>query len=265
MQRTMDHSPREAIIVVAIDEESLKTYGQFPWERDVFVPFFDHVSRARAVLFDIMFNTDGKDRESDRRFAEALARHDNVILAASPVTETAVSRTLRAKAGELLPVHGVNPPIPAFAESADVGHIFRHADEDGVTRRVHLAVRAPEGVVYSAAYLAAERYGADAESFLRKPAKTKPFGAGPGGEMLIRFNAADKDFLTVPFHLVGETDSSMYHDAIVLVGVTATGEDTGATAVDKSMTLVYARTRAICMCAMPATSASATSTLRRAR
>lgn len=111
MQRTMDHSPREAIIVVAIDEESLKTYGQFPWERDVFVPFFDHVSRARAVLFDIMFSTDGKDRESDRRFAEALARHDNVILAASPVTETAVSRTLRAKAGELLPVHGVNPPF----------------------------------------------------------------------------------------------------------------------------------------------------------
>jgi adenylate cyclase len=245
MRRTMDHSPHESIIVVAIDEESLRQYGQFPWERDAFVPFLDHVSRAKAVMFDIMFNTDGKDKESDRRFAEALARHDNVILAASLVTETAVSRTLRAKAGELLPVHGVNRPIPAFAEAADVGHIFRFADEDGVTRRMHLAVRAPEGVIHSVAYLAAERLGANVQAFLDKPAKTKQFGASPGGEMLIRFNGYDRDFLTVPFHLVGETDPAMYEDAVVLVGVTAAGEDTGPTAVDKSMTLVYAHANII--------------------
>jgi adenylate cyclase len=245
MRRTMDRTPHEAVIVVAIDEDSLKEYGQFPWERDAFVPFLDHVSRAKAVMFDIMFNTDGKDKESDRRFTEALARHDNVILASSLVTETAVSGTLRGRAGELLPVHGVNLPIAEFADKAAIGHIFRHADEDGVTRRVHLAVRTPDETVYSVAWLAAERYGADAESFLRLTGKTKQIGASPRGEMLIRFNALEEDFMTVPFHLVDETDPSFFEDAIVLVGVTAAGEDTGATAVDKSMTLVYAHANII--------------------
>lgn len=240
MRHAMDQAPHEAIIVVAIDEESLRKYGRFPWERDVFVPFLDRVSGAKAVVFDIMFNADSQNKENDRRFAEALGRHDNVILAASLVTETAFSRSLRAKAGDLLPVHGVNPPIPELAEAAQIGHIFRYLDEDGVTRRTHLAVRTPDGIVHSVAYLAAERYGADVSAHLDRAAKTRQIGASPGGELLISYNAFAEDFFTVPFHLVGETDPSLFDGAIVLVGVTAAGEDTGPTAVDKSMTLVYA-------------------------
>lgn len=240
MRQSMSHAPHESIIVVAINEDSLREYGQFPWERDVFVPFLDHVSRAKAVVFDIMFNTDSKNADHDRQFAEALARHDNVILAASLVTETSVSGTLRAKSGELLPVRGINRPIPIFDGAADVGHIFRFLDEDGVTRRTHLAVQTPEGIVHSIAYLAAERYGADVSAFLENPVRTKQLGGGVAAELLIRYNGFSGDFLTVPFHHVLESDPSFFEDAIVFVGITAAGEDTGPTAVDKSMTLVYA-------------------------
>lgn len=240
MRHTMSQSPHEAIIVVSIDEDSLRQYGRFPWARDVFVPFLDHVSQAKAVVFDIMFNTESEDRESDRRFAEALARHDNVILSASLVTETAISGTLRAKAGEYLPVHGINRPLAEFAEAAKVGHIFRFLDEDGVTRRTHLAINTPEGIVHSIAYLAAEQYGADVGRFLENEARTKALGGSSAGELLIRYNGLSGDFFNVPFHLVESTDPEMFRDAIVLVGITAAGEDTGPTAVDKSMTLVYA-------------------------
>src|SRR5690606_19703693 len=78
MRQTMNSTPHESIIVVAINEDSLREYGQFPWERDVFVPFLDHVSQAKAVVFDIMFNTDSKNEDNDLLLAEALARHDNV-------------------------------------------------------------------------------------------------------------------------------------------------------------------------------------------
>jgi len=240
MRGTMSRAPHEDIIVIGIDEESLRKYGQFPWERDVYVPFLQKVSEARVIAFDIMFNTDSRDKESDRLLAEELAKHDNVILATSLELETALSRTVKIRPGDPLYAGVWNKPIPELAEAAELAHIFRLKEPDGVVRRTHLMIDTPEGPVYSLAYRIAEMYGADVAHYLESKPKTEQMrAASPKTEQLIRFNAHSNEFMTIPFHAVEGMDPEFFRDRIVLVGITAPGEDVGTTPVDNAMYLVY--------------------------
>lgn len=240
MSGSMSRAPHEDIIVIGIDEQSLRQYGQFPWERDVYVPFLEKVSEARVIAFDIMFNTYSRDAESDRQFAEALAGMDNVILATSLELETALSRSVKVKPGDPLYAGVWNKPIPELAEAAELAHIFRLKEQDGVVRRTHLMVDTPEGPVYSLAYRIAEMYGADVARYLESSPKTEQMrAASPKTEQLIRFNAHSGEFMTIPFHAVENMDPEFFRDRIVLVGITAPGEDVGTTPVDNAMYLVY--------------------------
>ena len=93
-------SPRERhsapAVIVAIDEESLGRFGQWPWPRDLVAKLFDRIATARpaAIGVDILFPE--PDRlspewlapsvaDADPRLAERLARlpHHDAVLAAS--------------------------------------------------------------------------------------------------------------------------------------------------------------------------------------
>lgn len=240
MKRSMSQQPHEDIIVIGIDEESLRQYGKFPWEREVYVPLLQRLEQAKVVAFDIMFNTESQNPEADRLFAGELARHDNVILPSSLELETRLSRSSSGSGGSLLYAGQWNKPLPIFAEAADVAHIYRLKDSDGVTRRTHLAIDTDEGPVYSLAYRIVERYGLDVSGLLESSPKANQMSGSPGTERLIRFNATSRDFLDVPFHAAVDMDPRAFADAIVLIGITAAGDDVGTTPVDKAMYLVYA-------------------------
>ncbi len=76
--------PPEEIVIVAVDEPSFGVLNQrWPWPRGLHARLIDSLFQcgARVVAFDLVF-AEPSDPEQDRLLAEALARHEPVILAA---------------------------------------------------------------------------------------------------------------------------------------------------------------------------------------
>jgi adenylate cyclase len=186
-----------------------------------------------AVGFDILFTSESVP-EADAAFAEALERHDGIILPSYANTESEFSRSLEGASDKSLlqPEEWVHP-IPMFAEHTDRAHINARLDKDGVIRRTLLQLGQPDdGPMPSLALQMARMAEADVEPFLDMNARD---------EILIDYNMVSGDFWTVPFVDVynGNFPAENFDDMLVLVGFTAVGYDTGATTVESEMKLVY--------------------------
>src|SRR4051812_13141418 len=71
MLRTLPARPARDVIVVAVDEKSLKAFGPWPWRRTVIAGFVTRMQSARAVVLDVLL-TDA--REGDDQLAAAMQR-----------------------------------------------------------------------------------------------------------------------------------------------------------------------------------------------
>jgi len=247
MKRTANHMPHDRVVVVAIDDYSLENLGQFPWDRSYYAHFLDMINQPgnepKAIAFDILFN-DESDPDSDAVFAEALARHPNVILPAYGITEGEVSGTLSGNRNSYPQAYRMELPLELLAQHTHVAHINRLSDEDSVIRKVWLKVEAPDGTVYnSLAFEAVNLYGADLSKYenIITPGQFKD-------TLQISYQATSQDFVTISFFDIfnGELLESDYlKDAIVFVGFTAQGlaagnsQDTGQTPIEKDVKLVY--------------------------
>lgn len=74
--------PREStgeVVIVDIDEASLKVAGQWPWPRTVMADVVAklHDLGAKAIVFDIVFAEE--DRTSPEKVAESLSREENLV------------------------------------------------------------------------------------------------------------------------------------------------------------------------------------------
>ena len=176
--KTLDHrfsryaQPTQAspdIVLVAIDEPSLKTFGRWPWPRDRhgYMVRYLQEAGARAIVFDILFlEPDTEDEVFDKDFATELQAAGNVFLpflmepaAAGDSQEFAASRsgaedpmlakasmTLHIQSGpaptDLLRYPGAKLPIPRLAEAAHgLGFIDLFPDSDGTLRRLPILVQ----------------------------------------------------------------------------------------------------------------------------
>ncbi|OUS75458.1 hypothetical protein B1748_17180 [Paenibacillus sp. MY03] len=238
MSQSKSQMPDERIIVVAIDEYTLQELGAFnTWTRDKYATLLDHMytpeTEPAAVGFDILFTSESVP-EADAAFAEALERHDGIILPSYANTESEFSRSLEGASDKSLlqPEEWVHP-IPMFAEHTDRAHINARLDKDGVIRRTLLQLGQPDdGPMPSLALQMARMAEADVGPFLDMNARD---------EILIDYNMVSGDFWTVPFVDVynGNFPAENFDDMLVLVGFTAVGYDTGATTVESEMKLVY--------------------------
>ncbi|MFC4101910.1 CHASE2 domain-containing protein [Paenibacillus xanthanilyticus] len=236
-------APHEDIVVVAIDEESIQTLGQFPWSRDVYISFLQALgqeqNRPKAIAFDILFTDPGEDPQIDADLAAELRKHDNVILPSYINTENEFTRTTVANKSAPLQAQEIVKPIPEFSEAVQPAHINRLLDDDGVIRRTWLQIETPEGKIPSLAFQAAKMYGADVDHFL---GYSDP-GPNPLSEITIQYVSDANGFMTIPFSyvLTGDVPLENFKDRIVLVGYTSAGvTDEGVTPIEKSMKLVYA-------------------------
>lgn len=115
--------PRSSIIIVAIDDESLNTIGQWPWKREVFAKTLTHFSQANAVGIDISFS------EPSRYGAE-----DDTIL-------TEALQTLARRVPVVLPLQLSDrgdisaQPLPAFSSVAQTGFVNIPLEKDNVARK----------------------------------------------------------------------------------------------------------------------------------
>lgn len=117
------------IVVVTIDNQSLKDVGEWPWSRRTHARLIDrlHDAGARLVVMDILF-IDPSEEEADAALSEAIAASGKVFL---PHTFGPKINTL----DESEPIL----PLSAFRNSAKaVGHVVAQPDPDGVLRRFDL-------------------------------------------------------------------------------------------------------------------------------
>ncbi|HLO87740.1 MAG TPA: adenylate/guanylate cyclase domain-containing protein [Nostocaceae cyanobacterium] len=110
------------IVVIGIDDATLRQYGQFPLSRDRYTQLLEtlEASPPATIGFDILFSEPSKH---DATLAEAMAINGHVVLALAPSLQ---KQTLR--------------PVPTLDRVTTKGHIVSNADLDGVTRQFYLYI-----------------------------------------------------------------------------------------------------------------------------
>lgn len=211
------------IVIVGVDEQSLKQIGRWPWKRGIHATFLNRLTEAgaRVVMFDVILSEiDRNDPVGDRVLAEAIKINGRVVL---PITTDAVDGV---STGEAL-------PAPEFAAAAAaLSHIGLELDPDGVLRNGYLRSGIGEAR-HDISSLAALRI---AEPARWPAAATLPGQSSPGKSAFSRAWVRDNwyhiPFAGPPGHfktiayvdvLRGDVSASTFRDKIVLVGVTASG------------------------------------------
>lgn len=203
--------PRPAaspIVIVAIDEDSFDELDlSWPFPRALHGDLLDRIGQGRpiAIGLDIMFAEPSLlGPDDDRALAEAIARTDNVVLAAA----------FTATEGDLGRREDLNPPLPEVrAGAAAFGFVNLTPDRDAFVRSGPLRRRYQESVRESFA-LTLHRLAREA-GLAAHPA---PAADEPG----INFRGPAGTFPTVPYYQVlrGEVPPEIFRDRLVLVGAT---------------------------------------------
>lgn len=121
-------SPAE-VVVVAMDDRSIKELGILPWPRQVHARFIEGLKEARVIGFDLLFDTPGTPEEN-ARLAAAMKSHGRVVLASSFSFEQEKGVSYQTP----------NFPIKQLATAAaGIGFINTPEDLDGVVRRLSVA------------------------------------------------------------------------------------------------------------------------------
>lgn len=118
------------LVIVAIDEKSLNTIGQWPWRRAIHAQLIDKLNRYNASLiaFDIIFSErDTRHPDDDFILAESIRSSGNIIL---PMHIHPLS--YNSSMSEILPI----PPLLQSAKA--LGHVHVELDEDGLARGIFL-------------------------------------------------------------------------------------------------------------------------------
>jgi signal transduction histidine kinase/CHASE2 domain-containing sensor protein len=117
--------PPDDIVIVAIDESSLKRFGRFPWPRSLMARALDSLKSARpkAIALDVLY-AEPTTKADDAALASAVKRAGNVVVAAQ----------LTAGASSEDAVEWLRPLQDIESNAAGVGHVDVHTGFDGVAR-----------------------------------------------------------------------------------------------------------------------------------
>ncbi|WP_341328400.1 EAL domain-containing protein [Methylotuvimicrobium sp. KM2] len=128
--RLTKHTVHPDIVLVEIDEKSIRQLGRWPWSRRLHARLLDRLTsvKVNAVGMDILFaEAEQGDSQGDRLLARAIARNGRVVLPLAPELQP---NTTQQK---------FIPPLLEFAQAAaSVGHTEIRLDEDNVVRSVFL-------------------------------------------------------------------------------------------------------------------------------
>jgi EAL domain-containing protein (putative c-di-GMP-specific phosphodiesterase class I)/CHASE2 domain-containing sensor protein len=82
-----EHKASGEIVVVKIDDDSLREYGTWPWSRRVHAKLVDRLTEAgaKSIFFDVTFSSP-TDRQSDLALADAMRRSGRVTLPSRTVS-----------------------------------------------------------------------------------------------------------------------------------------------------------------------------------
>ncbi len=118
------------IVIVAVDEKSLKALGPWPWSRQLHAKLVDRLTEAGAgaIILDIWFSEpDSSDPESDNNLIQSIAASERVFMPVILEEHRQGGRLV-----ESMPL----PPLSNVA--AGLGHVHMDLDADGIARGVFL-------------------------------------------------------------------------------------------------------------------------------
>ncbi|UOK38678.1 CHASE2 and HATPase_c domain-containing protein [Pseudomonas palleroniana] len=200
------------ILLVTIDDQSVKALGRWPWPRSLHADLIDRLSDAQpaAILFDVIFSEPGVPA-NDRRLADAICNAGNVVL---PLLREGAA-TYSEPDPQLLPL---------LKCAKGLGHINVEADSDGVVRSLYLREGPPGATTPQLAWLAYTLSGQPSEMPGEPMAQTS---AQWHRDYAIRipFIAAHTHFPSVSYAslLRGEVAPERLRNRLILVGATASG------------------------------------------
>ena len=124
-------APVEAnTVIIAIDEKSLNSIGQWPWRRALHAQLIDKLSTYNTALIalDVLFSESSRTHpEDDVLLAKAIKNNGNVLL---PLHLQPLSHN--GTLVEILPI----PPLVDAARA--MGHVHVDLDQDGLARGLYL-------------------------------------------------------------------------------------------------------------------------------
>lgn len=206
------------IVVVAIDDESLTALGPWPWPRSVHAAMLRRLAAYRplAVVYDVLFLGPSPRPADDVDLGRALAAVPNVFAPLLLKTPGSNGR-------------GYDPqwPVDPIRKSVAIGHALVQPDDDGVVRRLDLALDGESRWTHIAA-MAANLGPNGHKALTALPAFIPRPASAPlrrQGETLISFGGPPGRFRTASFISVlrGETPAALLNGAYVMIGATAPG------------------------------------------
>jgi diguanylate cyclase (GGDEF)-like protein/PAS domain S-box-containing protein len=196
----------DRVVVIAIDEPSLKQLGRFPWTRQRYTQLLNRLSTAEpsVVVLDVLLPEVSPD---DRALAQAIAQQGQVVLAYGWDNFG-------------LPL----PPTSQLKQAAVTsGHVMKREDTDGVTRQVDLQVRGVPTLGISAIQV---------YSLVQTPVSLPPLNQ----RFWVNWTSPIAQVPQFSFVdvLQGKVPANQFQGKIVLVGATAAAIDSLHTPYDRN-------------------------------
>ncbi|MEL6381440.1 MAG: adenylate/guanylate cyclase domain-containing protein [Cyanobacteria bacterium J06626_18] len=150
----------DRLVVIAIDEASLATYGAYPWSRDRYAELLDRLMAVQpaAVGFDILMP---EATLEDAQLAESIQFSSNVVLA--------VGDDGQGNAIQVTPT--LTDPTQGFLR---IGHVKHIPDGDGISRQGFLYEHHDSAVAPSLAIALLETYQQNLAGLIRTDAVELP-------------------------------------------------------------------------------------------
>lgn len=216
-------SPSSRIVLVTIDDSSLDQIGRWPWSRGVFADLVDRLAAdgARVIGIDVLFTApNASDPEGDTKFASALKRAGNVVLASAAVFEGS-----QPESGFAV-VDRFEVPLPEFASAARrVAHVNVYGQSDVVREAPMLVVAGKDVSLGFAAAVLAEYRGEPPGSLSFKPGDSVTVGGarvpiGERGQTLVNYLTAPGSYPSVSAAdlVEGKVPAGTFNGRIALVG-----------------------------------------------
>src|SRR5438477_1784348 len=142
------HKASGDVVIVKIDDRSLREYGNWPWPRRYHAHLVDQLmaSGAKHIFFDINFSY-ADDPVNDRAFADAIKRSGAVTLAT------------RFKVGPLAGASLNARPLPSFAKNAHLATLSFQYNYQNAVWQLPYAVQQGRDTIPSFAAAMADRSG----------------------------------------------------------------------------------------------------------
>ncbi len=203
------------LVIVAIDDHSLDQLGPWPWSRAVHAALLGRLrgpKGARVVAFDFAFS--GPDRvtpSGDQELAESMAEGPPTVLPILLQPEPAIPNLQEQL------------PSALAAVAAGLGYTDLPVDPDGLVRGAYLK---NEGLRWPSLAQAIQGVLAGTAPHPQiSPSASAQFDAVRMREtrMLIPLTTPDSRFAQIPYIdlLKGSAPSDLWHEKIVLIGITA--------------------------------------------